>query len=77
VRGIGLQIPQPDTLRQYEQTAKALSVLRKAVDLTWRSKTMTPEKKRETMDRIYMNMINVSRNALGKGLIGNGRLVSP
>lgn len=62
---------KPSLLVQYELTAKALSILREFADITYENKTMTPEKKREALDRIYYKMINVARRTLNKkSLIG-------
>jgi hypothetical protein len=69
LRGLHLKIQPPADLQYMEQAAKALSVQRKVVDLIWRNKTMEPDQKRELMDNAYMNMVNISRAALGKKII--------
>lgn len=69
VRGYGIKIEQPDKLKEYEATAKALSMLRKLAGATYDNKNMNPELKKGMMDKYYLMMINVSRVSLGLKII--------
>jgi len=66
IRGYGIKTATPPNLLYYRKVAKTLSVLRKQADIIYNSKDLSPEKKREMLDNIYLSMINVARAALGK-----------
>jgi len=67
IRGYGIKgLKPPRQLKQYETTAKMLSLLRKTANIVYENKAMDPEEKRKTLDGIYFTMINTSRVALGK-----------
>ena len=74
LRGKGLKIDKPTgvalgmsvELIKYEMGAKVLTLLRKSANMVYESKTMTPKEKTESLNGIYLNMINVARAALQK-----------
>ncbi|MCD6320373.1 MAG: hypothetical protein J7M03_06800, partial [Candidatus Desulfofervidaceae bacterium] len=66
IRGYGIKTATPQNLLYYRKVAKTLSTLRKQADIIYNSKNISPEKKREMLDNIYLSMINVARAALGK-----------
>lgn len=68
--GVRKVLPKPPAqLQYYEQAATTLSLLRKLANSVYKSRALSPEEKRERLDNIYMNMINVARTALQKGKI--------
>jgi hypothetical protein len=59
--------PKPDEVRaRVNQAAQTLSELRGGVDQVFANPRMTPAEKKELLDRLYEQMINVARHGLGK-----------
>ncbi|MEM5786590.1 MAG: LPD38 domain-containing protein [Syntrophobacteraceae bacterium] len=72
IRGLskfGVRLPkgsQPDELARLKSIADTMSTLRKMADLTYSNKNLTPEIKREMLDKYYLAMINAARVGLGR-----------
>ncbi len=66
IRGTGTTIASPPKLKAYRKTAKALSTLRKMASTIYEAEDVSREEKRESLDNIYIAMINVARAALEK-----------
>lgn len=56
----------PTDLKGMEAKANTLSAYRKMAKVIHEGKGISPEAKRDALDRIYMSMINVARDGLGK-----------
>ena len=65
IRGFGVKIKKPSQLEFDTKIASILSMLRKSADIVYKS-NMSPKIKRDSLDNIYINMINLARQSLGK-----------
>lgn len=59
-----------------DQAVTALRELRPAIDEIYRSTSMTPEAKRDRLDRLYEGMVEIARNALGRAPLGKTPVTS-